>query len=152
MHLKPEHPSSQLTKLLRREKDDTTKLRAGTRGGWDRFNWNDVRHMSFKDRECYLGYSSKIGFLDKGGKWRRNAWVNRINRVRSNNGTVMSEGLSALSMRTKEDAQREDRRRMKLALEGKTEEIFSASSRWPRKRQRATRWSRPRRRRNSRRS
>jgi hypothetical protein len=128
MHLKPEHPSSQLTKLLQREKDDTSKLRAGTRGGWDRFNWNDVRHMTFKDRNCYLGYSTKIGFLDKGGKWKKSGWVNRIKRSKDGTGMVMSEGLSALSIRTKEDAQREDRRRMKLALEGKTDEIFSANS------------------------
>ena len=128
MHLKPEHPSSQLTKLLRREKDDTSKLRAGTRGGWDRFNWNDVRFMSFKDRECYLGYSSKLGFLDKGGKWKKSDWLSRVNRVKDGKGSIMSEGFSALSIRTKQDAQREDRRRMKLALEGKTEEIFSASS------------------------
>lgn len=30
--------------------------------------------MSYKDRECYLGASSKVGFLDKGGKWRRRDW------------------------------------------------------------------------------
>ncbi len=30
--------------------------------------------MSYKDRECYLGASSKVGFLDKGGKWRRKDW------------------------------------------------------------------------------
>ena len=30
--------------------------------------------MSYKDRECYLGASSKLGFLDKGGKWRRKDW------------------------------------------------------------------------------
>ena len=30
--------------------------------------------MSYKDRECYLGASSKVGFLDKGGKWRKRDW------------------------------------------------------------------------------
>lgn len=30
--------------------------------------------MSYKDRECYLGASNKVGFLDKGGKWRRKDW------------------------------------------------------------------------------
>ena len=30
--------------------------------------------MSYKDRECYLGASSKLGFLDKGGKWRHRDW------------------------------------------------------------------------------
>ena len=44
------------------------------RGGQDQFKWDDVKLMSYKDRECYLGASSKVGFLDKGGKWRRKDW------------------------------------------------------------------------------
>ena len=30
--------------------------------------------MSYKDREQYLGFSDKLGYLDKGGKWRRKDW------------------------------------------------------------------------------
>jgi hypothetical protein len=30
--------------------------------------------MSYKDRECYLGASEKLGYLDKGGKWRNRDW------------------------------------------------------------------------------
>ena len=30
--------------------------------------------MSYKDRECYLGASQTLGFLDKGGKWRKRDW------------------------------------------------------------------------------
>lgn len=30
--------------------------------------------MSYKDRECYLGASQTLGYLDKGGKWRRRDW------------------------------------------------------------------------------
>jgi hypothetical protein len=37
------------------------------KGGTPDFDWNGVRNMSYKDRECYLGYTSKIGYLDKGG-------------------------------------------------------------------------------------
>lgn len=125
MHLKPEHPASKLTKLLRREKEDMSLVRGGVRGGWDRFNWNEVRYMSFKDRECYLGYTSKIGYLDKGGKWKKNKWVGRVNRTKGKGGMLESEGLSMLSNRTKQDAQKEDQRRMQLALDGKTEEIFN---------------------------
>ena len=33
--------------------------------------------MSYKDRECYLGASSKVGFLDKGGKWCKKDWYNQ---------------------------------------------------------------------------
>jgi hypothetical protein len=37
--------------------------------------------MSYKDRECYLGASSKLGFLDKGGKWRRRDWYNKTGEI-----------------------------------------------------------------------
>jgi len=30
--------------------------------------------MTYKDRECYLGASEKLGYLDKGGKWRKRDW------------------------------------------------------------------------------
>mmetsp|Transcript_25205 Transcript_25205/g.18995 ORF Transcript_25205/g.18995 Transcript_25205/m.18995 type:complete len:159 (+) Transcript_25205:65-541(+) len=30
--------------------------------------------MTYKDRECYLGASEKLGYLDKGGKWRKQDW------------------------------------------------------------------------------
>lgn len=49
-------------------------VRAGNRGGWDQFKWDDVRLMSYKDREQYLGASDKLGYLDKGGKWRKRDW------------------------------------------------------------------------------
>lgn len=48
--------------------------RGGVRGGQDQFKWDNVKLMSYKDRECYLGSSSKLGFLDKGGKWRHRDW------------------------------------------------------------------------------
>jgi len=56
------------------------------KGGTEDFNWNDVRHMSYKDRESYLGYTVKIGFLDKGGKWRRRDWWKA---KRGGNGDVL---------------------------------------------------------------
>lgn len=49
-------------------------VRGGNRGGWDQFKWDDVRLMSYKDRECYLGASERLGYLDKGGKWRKRDW------------------------------------------------------------------------------
>ena len=33
-------------------------VRGGNRGGWDQFKWDDVRLMSYRDRECYLGASA----------------------------------------------------------------------------------------------
>ena len=49
-------------------------VRPGNRGGRDQFKWDDVRMMNNKDRESYLGVSQSIGFLDKGGKWRKRDW------------------------------------------------------------------------------
>lgn len=69
-------------------KDDN--IRPGNRGGRDQFKWDDVRMMNNKDRESYLGVSQSIGFLDKGGKWRKRDWWqsfkpdNKINRKKIN--------------------------------------------------------------------
>lgn len=35
--------------------------------------------MTYKDRECYLGASQKLGYLDKGGKWRKRDWWTDLN-------------------------------------------------------------------------
>ena len=45
-----------------------------TRGGADQFKWQDIQKMSYKDREQYLGFSEKLGYLDKGGQWRKKDW------------------------------------------------------------------------------
>ena len=49
-------------------------IKPSMKGGTADFNWEDVRYMNYKDRECYLGYTVKIGFLDKGGKWKKKDW------------------------------------------------------------------------------
>jgi hypothetical protein len=49
-------------------------VRPGNRGGRDQFKWDNVRLMNNKERESYLGVTQSIGFLDKGGKWRRRDW------------------------------------------------------------------------------
>ncbi len=49
-------------------------IRPGNRGGKDLFKWEDLKVMNYKDREQYIGFTSKVGFLDKGGKWRRRDW------------------------------------------------------------------------------
>jgi hypothetical protein len=49
-------------------------VREGNRGGRGLFSWEDVRAMSYKDRECYLGSTVSLGFLDKGGRWRKKDW------------------------------------------------------------------------------
>ena len=48
-----------------------TPIREGNRGGRGLFSWEEVRAMSYRDRECYLGSTASLGFLDKGGRWRK---------------------------------------------------------------------------------
>ena len=59
-------------------------IRGGNRGGKDQFKWEDVRRMSYRDRECYLGYTTKLGFLDKGGKWRAKNWWIKDTKIKDN--------------------------------------------------------------------
>lgn len=56
-------------------------VRGGNRGGKDQFKWENVRTLAYKDRECYLGSTVAIGFLDKGGKWRKKDWWINLNKV-----------------------------------------------------------------------
>src|SRR5574343_1156989 len=49
-------------------------IREGNRGGRGLFSWEDVRAMSYRDRECYLGSTLSLGYLDKGGRWRKRDW------------------------------------------------------------------------------
>ncbi len=49
-------------------------VRDTSRGGRELFSWEEVRLMSYKDREQYLGGTVKLGYLDKGGKWRKRDW------------------------------------------------------------------------------
>ena len=56
-----------------------SNVRPGNRGGRSYFKWDDVRLMDNKNRESYLGVSQCIGFLDKGGKWRKRDWWQNYN-------------------------------------------------------------------------
>ena len=49
-------------------------IRGGCRGGQGLFDFDSVKGMNWKDREMYLGYTEKVGYLDKGGKWRKKDW------------------------------------------------------------------------------
>lgn len=68
-------------------------VRPGNRGGRSLFNWNDIRLLNNKERESYLGVTQSIGFLDKGGKWRkRDWWQSKTNEnLEINKGEILSE-------------------------------------------------------------
>ena len=108
MHLKAKPPVSMVTKLIRRDRDNVKEMRGGTRGGRDQFKWNDIKQMSYKDRECYLGYTSKIGYLDKGGKWKKGDWYKNINRKKKIKKNDLKKKLQEIKRKEKE--------RMEIAL------------------------------------
>ncbi|CAE8700122.1 unnamed protein product, partial [Polarella glacialis] len=50
------------------------RVREGCRGGQEQFKWNSIKDQDFKDRECYLGQSSKVGTMSKFGKYYKHDW------------------------------------------------------------------------------
>lgn len=71
------------------------------RGGHDQFNWDQVKLMSYKDRECYLGASCKVGFLDKGGKWRKRDWYNKGDENQENEQKSLQDERAHLKLEEK---------------------------------------------------
>ena len=49
--------------------------------------------MSYKDREQYLGFSEKLGYLDKGGQWRKKDWWTKSEQVNSKNESEIDRKL-----------------------------------------------------------
>lgn len=54
------------------------QVRGGCRGGRDQFSWDALRTMKYNDRIHYLGQTVVIGYLDKGGKWRKRDWYTKV--------------------------------------------------------------------------
>ena len=78
-----------------------TPARDGNWSGRGLLSWEDVRIMSYKDREYYLGSTVNLGFLDKGGRWRKRDWWTKP--VNDPNGT--SNDLQEEIKRIKEEEQ-----------------------------------------------
>ena len=58
------YPESLITKFQMAEKPNTAP--PVMKGGTKDFNWQAVKNMNYRDREVYLGYTVKVGFLEKG--------------------------------------------------------------------------------------
>ena len=56
-----------------------SNIRGGNRGGKNLFNWNDVRLLSSRDRQSYLGATQALGLMDRGGKWYKRDWWTHYN-------------------------------------------------------------------------
>jgi len=48
--------------------------REGCRGGQEQFKWKDIKEQDFKDREQYLGASTKVGTMAKFGRYYVHDW------------------------------------------------------------------------------
>lgn len=48
--------------------------REGVRGGQEQFKWDSLKSMSSKQREHYLGYTTKLGYNGKMGEFQKNDW------------------------------------------------------------------------------
>lgn len=57
--------------------DFKVKIRDGCRGGQEQFQWNSIKEQDFKDRECYLGQSTKIGTMGKFGRYSQHDWFSK---------------------------------------------------------------------------
>ena len=63
--------------------------------------------MPYKDRECYLGSSTSLGYLDKGGRWRKKDWWTRLSDEKPSRQDLAEE---------RKKAKEEDEQRLKAAL------------------------------------
>lgn len=53
------------------------RIREGCRGGREQFKWNQIQEQDFKDREQYLGQSTKVGLMGKFGRYYVHDWYSR---------------------------------------------------------------------------
>jgi len=80
------------------------RIRDGCRGGSEQFKWNSIKEQEFKDRECYLGASTKVGMMTKFARYYVHDWYakkrettdsidNERNAVQAYEEELMQEAL-----------------------------------------------------------
>jgi hypothetical protein len=79
---------------------DLTKelQRGGVRGGRDMFNWETVKNMPNRERQQYLGASTKIGVGGRFGRFDRNDWWRNEKQSTASRETVFEEKESVKRM------------------------------------------------------
>lgn len=53
------------------------RIRDGCRGGTEQFRWDSVKDQSYKDREQYLGATTKVGMMGKFGRYYCHDWYTK---------------------------------------------------------------------------
>ena len=87
-----------------------SNIRGGNRGGKNLFNWNDVRLLSSRDRQSYLGSTQALGLMDRGGKWYKRDWWTHYNtpvnvygqKDKLNNREAVLEEQKEITLKEKE--------------------------------------------------
>lgn len=87
-----------------------TNVRGGNRGGKNLFNWEDIRLLSSKERQNYLGSTQALGLMDRGGKWCKRDWWTHYNsqvniyghKDRLNNRSALLEEQKEIRKKEKE--------------------------------------------------
>ncbi|KAM3133347.1 hypothetical protein pb186bvf_014508 [Paramecium bursaria] len=90
-------------------------IRGGCRGGHDQFQWESLRTMKYHDREQYLGQTTIVGYLDKGGKWRKKDWYTRVDKKENDKSSILLTKYIELDEEIKK-IKEEDEKRMRIAL------------------------------------
>jgi hypothetical protein len=89
-------------------------IRLGCRGGKNLFKWDDVRLLYNRERECYLGVSQSLGFLDKGGKWRKRDWWHNYQPDKEKNKKIIDDEIKKIK--------EEEKEKLREAIYGKNKE------------------------------
>jgi hypothetical protein len=65
-------------------------VREGVRGGREQFRWDTLKTQSHRDRQQYLGYTTKLGVAGRFGKYDTNDWW-RSNKSDSQDRHLLQE-------------------------------------------------------------
>lgn len=69
--------------------------REGVRGGQEQFKWDSLKSMPNKQREHYLGYTTKVGYNGAMGQFNKNDWWRTKKSESSEKGALEIEKHAA---------------------------------------------------------
>ncbi len=72
--------------------------REGVRGGQEQFKWDSLKSMSSKQREHYLGYTTKVGYNGQLGTFNKNDWWRTKKSEPSQKSSIEDEKQAAKAL------------------------------------------------------
>ena len=73
--------------------------REGVRGGREQFRWDSLKSQPHRDRQQYLGYSTKVGTVGKFGQYHTNDWWRKGSQLPDEQDHVREEKFDVERMR-----------------------------------------------------